>query len=73
MADFFYRWRGHYPRLADARLPAFNWAGLVAYAVGTVLAFNSPWVAPLVGIAAASLTYVALTAVLRVPLADARA
>jgi cytosine permease len=43
--------------------------------VGTVLAFNSPWVAPLVGIAAASLTYIALTAILRVraPLADASA
>ena len=25
MADFFYRYRGHYPRLADAHLPAFNW------------------------------------------------
>ncbi|RMP10443.1 hypothetical protein ALQ29_04586 [Pseudomonas marginalis pv. marginalis] len=75
MADFFYRYRGHYPRLADARLPAFNWPGLVAYAVGTVLAFSSPWVAPLVGIVAASLTYIVLTTVLRVraPLADARA
>jgi len=40
-----------------------------------VLAFNSPWVAPLVGIVAASLTYIVLTAVLRVraPLADAQA
>jgi cytosine permease len=47
MADFFYRYRGRYPRLADARLPAFNWPGLAAYGVGTVLAFNSPWVAPL--------------------------
>jgi cytosine permease len=64
MADFFYRWRGHYPRLADARLPAFNWPGLGAYAVGTVAAFNSPWVAPLVGIAAAALTYVIVTGVL---------
>ena len=75
MADFFYRYRGQYPRLADARLPAFNWPGLVAYAVGTVLAFNSPWVAPLVGIVAASLTYIALTAALRIraPLADAQA
>ncbi|NWE37808.1 cytosine permease, partial [Pseudomonas gingeri] len=44
-------------------------------AVGTVLAFHSPWVAPLVGIVAASLTYIVLTSVLRVraPLADAQA
>jgi cytosine permease len=56
-------------------LPAFNWPGLLAYAVGTVLAFNSPWVAPLVGIVAASLTYIILSALLRVraPLADVQA
>ena len=30
MADFFYRYRGQYPRLADVRLPAFNWPGLAA-------------------------------------------
>jgi len=64
MADFFYRWRGHYPRLADARLPAFNWPGLGAYGVGTIAAFSSPWVAPLVGIAAAALTYVIVTGLL---------
>ena len=65
MADFFYRYRGQYPRLAEAHLPAFNWPGLIAYGVGTVVAFNSPWVAPLVGIFAASLTYVLLSAILR--------
>lgn len=71
MADFFYRYRGQYPRLADARLPAFNGSGLGAYAVGTVAAFSSPWVAPLVGIAAAALTYVLLTAVLGARTANA--
>jgi cytosine permease len=76
MADFFYRYRGHYPRLADTRLPAFNWPGLSAYAIGTVAAFSSPWVAPLVGIGAAALSYVLISAVLgsRAPVAvDARA
>ena len=38
--------------------------GLGAYAVGTVAAFSSPWVAPLVGIAAAALTYVIVTGAL---------
>jgi cytosine permease len=71
MADFFYRYRGQYPRLANARLPAFNWAGLAAYAVGTVAAFSSPWVAPLVGIAAAALTYVLLTGMLGARTANA--
>lgn len=64
MADFFFRWRGRYPRLAEARLPAFNWPGLLAYGLGTVAAFNSPWVAPLVGIATGALTYVVLTGVM---------
>lgn len=64
MADFFYRYRGQYPRLADSKLPAFNWAGLGAYAIGTVAAFGSPWVAPLVGIAAAALSYMLLSSLL---------
>lgn len=71
MADFFYRYRGQYPRLADARLPAFNGSGLCAYAVGTVAAFSSPWVAPLAGIAAAALTYVILTGMLGTRIANA--
>ncbi|PYB93832.1 cytosine permease, partial [Pseudomonas koreensis] len=37
---------------------------LGAYGVGTVAAFSSPWVAPLVGIAAAALTYVIVTGML---------
>ncbi|MNR57175.1 cytosine permease [compost metagenome] len=71
MADFFFRWRGRYPRLAEAQLPAFNWPGLLAYGVGTVAAFNSPWVAPLVGIAAGALTYVLLISVMGTRTADA--
>ena len=56
-------------------MPAFNWPGLIAYGVGTVLAFGAPRGAPLVGIIAAAATYILLTAVLRVrvPLADAQA
>lgn len=75
MADFFYRYRGRYPRLADVQLPAFNWPGLIAYTVGTVAAFSSPWVAPLVGIGAAALSYIVLGALLRVraPQADVQA
>jgi cytosine permease len=75
MADFFFRWRGRYPRLADVQLPAFNWSGLFAYGIGTIAAFNSPWVAPLVGIAAGALAYVLLIGILgirtaAVPLQD---
>ena len=60
MADYFYGHRANYPRLADVRLPAFNWTGLLAYAVGAICAYFSPWVAPLVGIAVAALVYVVL-------------
>lgn len=62
MADFFYRWRGRYPRLADSQLPDWNWPGLAAYGLGTLAAFCSPWVAPLVGIAVASLSHVLFSA-----------
>lgn len=60
MADYFYGHRARYPKLADVRLPAFNWVGLGAYLIGTLSAYFSPWVAPLVGIAVAALAYVVL-------------
>ncbi|AEB57581.1 cytosine permease [Ectopseudomonas mendocina] len=60
MADFFYGHRARYPKLADVRLPAFNWVGLGAYVIGALSAYFSPWVAPLVGIAVAALAYVVL-------------
>lgn len=60
MADYFYGHRARYPKLADVRLPAFNWVGLGAYFAGSLCAYFSPWVAPLVGIAVAALAYVVL-------------
>ncbi|WP_322980642.1 cytosine permease [Pseudomonas sp. C11] len=60
MADFFYGHRARYPKLADVRLPAFNWVGLGAYLIGALSAYVSPWVAPLVGIAVAAVAYVVL-------------
>ena len=60
MADFFYGHRARYPKLADVRLPAFNWVGLGAYLIGALSAYFSPWVAPLVGSAVAAVAYVVL-------------
>ncbi|MDE1167830.1 MAG: cytosine permease [Pseudomonas sp.] len=60
MADFWYRHQGRYPTLAQANLPRFNVPGLAAYAIGAVLAYSSPWIAPLVGIAASALSYIVL-------------
>lgn len=60
MADYFYGHRSNYPKLHQARLPAFNWVGLGAYFAGALCAYFSPWVAPLVGIAVAAVVYIAL-------------
>lgn len=60
MADFFYGHHARYPKLADVRLPTFNWVGLGAYLIGALSAYFSPWVAPLVGIAVAAVAYVVL-------------
>jgi cytosine permease len=60
MADFFYGHKGRYPQLSMTVLPRFNWVGLGAYAIGALSAYLSPWVAPLVGIGVAALSYVLL-------------
>ena len=75
MADYWYRNRGEYPALVGTHIPAFNVSGLVSYAVGAGLAYASPWIAPLVGIAASALCYIVLTEVTRAraPVAEPRA
>ncbi|WP_228147379.1 cytosine permease [Acinetobacter sp. ANC 3813] len=62
MADYWVRYKGQYPRLADAQLPNFNWVGLIAYTLGAVCAYTSPWIAPIVGIAVAFTCYSVLNA-----------
>lgn len=57
MADFWLKHKGAYPKLADTRLPAFNWSGLIAYALGSAAAYFSPLLPPLVGVLAAALSY----------------
>ncbi|MCA8098151.1 cytosine permease [Burkholderia contaminans] len=65
MADYWYRHRGTYPSLATARLPRFNLVGLAAYPIGAILAYTSPWIAPIVGIAASAAAYIVLLQVAR--------
>lgn len=57
MADYWIRHKGQYPVLAEANIPNFNWIGLIAYFTGAILAYVSPWIAPLVGIVVACSTY----------------
>ncbi|MEH0831936.1 cytosine permease [Pectobacterium cacticida] len=60
MADYWFRYRGAYPAIQHTALPRFNTIGLSAYAIGALLAYFSPWIAPLVGIAASAASYVVL-------------
>lgn len=57
MADFWFRHRGRYPKLATVTLPNFNWNGLIAYALGSAAAWFSPLLPPVVGVLAAALCY----------------
>lgn len=60
MTDYWVRYKGKYPLLSEAQLPNFNWAGLIAYAIGAVAAYASPWVAPIVGILVSCVAYLIL-------------
>jgi cytosine permease len=72
MADFWLRHRGQFPSL-EAPLPAFNWAGIIAYAAASLIAYFSSQakfgVPPLHGIISAAIIYVILTHVILQPIA----
>jgi cytosine permease len=57
MASYFVCYKRQYPSLEDTVLPAFNIPGLTAYAVGSLAAYSSPWIAPIVGVLASALAY----------------
>ncbi|WP_319557748.1 cytosine permease [Thiomicrorhabdus sp.] len=61
MADFWFKHKGEYPKLAEAELPMFNWLGLISYAIGSGLAYVSPFLPPVVGVFAAAGCYILLT------------
>ncbi|MEH6491906.1 cytosine permease [Halopseudomonas sp.] len=63
MANYFVRYRGTYPDLVSAQLPAFNLIGLSAYAIGSFVAYTSAWIAPLVGVLVAAFSYALLETV----------
>ena len=58
MADFFYKYRGRYPKLSEAKLPKINIAGAVAYVGASLIAYFSPGVPPINGIVAAIVLYI---------------
>lgn len=60
MVDFWLRHGGRFPKLSS-RLPAFNWAGVVAYVIGSVVAFVTGnaglGIGPVNGIVTAAVLY----------------
>ncbi|WP_428034682.1 cytosine permease [Amphritea sp.] len=67
MADFWFNHKGDYPTLATQNLPAFNWLGLAAYGIGSLAAYSSSMLPPVVGVVVAAVSYIVL---LRLPFAN---
>lgn len=57
MASYFIGYKREYPSLETVTLPAFNFPGLAAYAIGSAAAYTSPWIAPIVGVLVAAASY----------------
>lgn len=56
MADYWLCRRSVFPAL-DSPIPAFNWAGIIAYIVASAIAYYSPGIKPINGIIAAVVLY----------------
>ncbi|NJL86881.1 MAG: cytosine permease [Leptolyngbyaceae cyanobacterium SM1_1_3] len=73
MTDFWIRHQGEFPSLAS-RLPAFNWAGVIAYVLGSAIAFYTGkydlGIAPVNGIISAAVLYAVLVKVITQPIRD---
>ena len=71
MVDFWLRHLGRFPRLS-ARIPAFNWAGVIAYVIGSVIAYTTGnagiGIGPVNGIITAAILYAILYRVIRQPI-----
>ncbi len=63
MADYWLYRRGRFPAL-DEPLPAFNWAGVIAYIVASAIAYSVPGIKPVNGIIAAAVLYFVLSKLL---------
>lgn len=71
MTDFWLRHRGQFPSL-DTPLPAFNWAGVIAYVAAALIAYFTGTagigIGPLNGIVSAAVLYAVLTRVIPQPI-----
>ncbi|NEZ61734.1 cytosine permease [Leptolyngbyaceae cyanobacterium CCMR0082] len=68
MVDFWLRHGGRFPKLSS-RLPAFNWTGVIAYVIGSIVAYVTGnagiGIGPVNGIVTAAVIYGILCRVLR--------
>jgi len=60
MASYFSGHKRRYAEAGNQALPAFNLSGLTAYAIGSAVAFASPWIAPIVGVLVAAASFTVL-------------
>jgi cytosine permease len=73
MADFWWKHRSDFPSLQSS-LPAFNWAGIVAYVAASAIAYFTGkaeiGIAPVNGVVSAALLYIAFSRVILQPIAN---
>lgn len=73
MADFWIQHRGQFPSL-DSELPAFNWAGIIAYVTAAGVAYVTGnaglGVGPINGIIIAAVLYMVLSKVIQQPMRE---
>ena len=71
MVDFWLQHQGQFPSL-EARVPAFNWAGVIAYVVASAIAYVTGnagiGIGPVNGILSAAILYAVLTRVIPQPI-----
>ena len=60
MADYWLHHKGQFPTLGE-RQHAFNWAGIIAYILASVVAYFSPGIKPINGIITAAIAYFILS------------
>lgn len=61
MTDYWFIHRSNPPKLSQVCLPRYNYVGLSAYGIGSLVAYLSPWMPPIVGMVSASLSYMLLS------------
>lgn len=65
MADFFIKHKRKAPRLEDVEFKQYNFTGISAYVIASLIAYFTPGIAPLIGVVSAVILYPIIDAILR--------